>query len=48
MWWEGQGKRGDMGGCKYIVNGSLFRLDFKNVHALPCVLAKFVYLCLHA
>ena len=30
-----------MGGCKYIVDGTQFRLDFKNVHALPCMLAKF-------
>ena len=39
MWWEGQEKRGYMGGCRYVVNGSGFRLDFKKVHALPCVLA---------
>ena len=37
-----------MGGSKHKVDGSRFRLDFWNVHALPCVLAKFFYLCLYS
>ena len=39
----GSGKEVSIGVCKYIVDGSRFHLDFLNVHALPCVLAKFFY-----
>ena len=42
-------ERGEiLGGYKYIVNRLLYHLDFQNVLALPCVLAKFFYLCLYA
>ena len=42
----GSGKEARYGDCRYIVDGSRFSLDFWNVHALLCVLAKLFYTCI--
>ena len=46
MWWEGQGKRGDMGGSKYVVDGSRFRLEMYSP-CRACLLNSSIYAFIH-